>query len=191
MLWPIVEPFEITCCILGAVIVAATILSALLKWKTEKTFWFSLLFAVVAFVPSCAAIKHVYDQERFGIFHYATYSDVKDRHVAQSLPPAATDITVQQEWMGCRAKYRITEAELDAYTDQLWARSQQAKHLRDEADVNSTLSPANLEFHFGELGWPMLQDAKEYDWPFAKNGAGSWIWYSKSTGIAYQRAGYW
>jgi hypothetical protein len=192
MLWPIVLPFKITLCLFAAVVAAMTLSAPLLKWRRGKTFLNTVLLGLVAFIPSCAAINTVLDKHRFGVFHYATFDEVADFRVERYLPPTSNDITIEKTASGFRAKFHIKESELVAYLDDLWTRyGDRSAVARSDSQNGSSANPEGFMFYFKGLDWPPLTDATLFKGPVADNGAGCWIWYSKSQGIAYERAGYW
>jgi hypothetical protein len=192
MLWPIILPLKITLCLFAAVVAAMTLSAPLLKWKCGKTFLITALLGLVALIPSCAGIMTVLDKHRFGVFHYATFGEVADFRVERYLPPTSTDITIEKKAMGFRARFNIKESELIAYLDDLWKRyGDRSIDTRTDFQSGSIVKPEEIEFHFKDLGWPPLADATLYNGPRASNGAAFQIWYSKSQGLAYARAGYW
>jgi hypothetical protein len=192
MLWPLVLPIEIAFWLIAGIVIATTLLASPLKWNRRKTFLVAASLGIVAFVPSCAAIMSVLDKHRFGVFQCSTFGEVDDFRVERYLPPTARDITLDKYAAGFRARYRIREDELQAYLDDLWARyGDRSTTTRRELQNDPIADPETFNLHFGDLGWPPLAKAKEYQGPVAGNGAGFSIWYSKSEGIAYERAGYW
>ena len=191
MLWPFVLPAQITFWCIITLMVISLIAASVFKWSRRRTLLAGLMFAMVAFIPSCKVIMDLLDSRRFGVFEYASFGDVKDFRVERYLPTAAKGITIEKYPQGFRARFKITETELLAYLDSAWA-----KYGAEAIDKRQTKAAAvaDLEchqFNFGESGWPFLKDAVEYRSPTARNGAGFFIWYSPSAGIAYERAGYW
>lgn len=192
MLWPVVLPFQITACVFVAVVVCATILAPIIKWKRLKTFLGVSIFSMLAFVPSCAGIMHVIDAQRFGVFEYATFGDVNDFRVERYLPPVARDITLDKYAQGFRARFTITQAELDAFLDQLWDKYGERSAVPRGGMWSMEIVDANAhELYYGDLDWSHLENATESFGPSAANGAGFSIWYSAAEQLAYQRAGYW
>jgi len=84
----------------------------------------------VAFVPSCTGIMHVLDGHRFGVFTYATFDEVDDARVERYLPPTATNITIHKQAIGFRARFTITQAQLDAHLDEAWRRYDDGAAIR-------------------------------------------------------------
>lgn len=169
-----------------------TVISPVFKWKRGKTFAFAMLLACVAFIPSCAGIMAILDSQRFGVFEYDTFAKVNDFRVERYLPPSATSITMEKKMNGFRARFSITESELLVYLDKLWNQNGD-QSIRERGESSQVLA-ADREYHelqYGDLGWPLLNDATEYHSPMAPSGAGFSVWFSASEGIAYERAGYW
>ena len=192
MFWPIVLPFKITACILLALTVLVTLAAPLMKLRRTPAFFGALLLSLLAFVPSCAAIMGIVDQKRFGVFDYATFNDVNDFRVERYLPPAASDITVDKYAQGFRARFSISQTELDAYLDSVWdSYGDQSVVERGEMSVMDIVDSESHELIYGDLGWPHLEDATELYGPTAGNGAGFSVWYSPTKGVAYQRGSYW
>ncbi|HYW81538.1 MAG TPA: hypothetical protein VE890_18280 [Thermoguttaceae bacterium] len=183
---------EITACIIAGIIACATLAAPLVKWTRLPTFFAVTMLGALAFVPSCIGIMNAVDAHRFGVFTYATFDDIGDFRVQQCLPPAATNITIDKTAYGFRAKYTITGPQLDAYVGELWEkyRDESAAEREDPSSMKA-IDPESHKSSYGDLGWPLLQDAKEYRSPTARNGAGFSIWFSPSKGVAYQRTGYW
>ena len=132
------------------------------------------------------------DAKRFGVFAYSTFAVVQDFRVERYLPPVATNITVDKYAQGFRAKFTITQAELDAFMDDLWDKhGDQSTVARGERPARDSI---DADFHshvYGDLGWDHLANATEVFSPTAGNGAGFSIWFSAEKNIAYQHAGYW
>ncbi len=192
MLWPIVLPFQITACVILGLIVLATALAPLAKRRRIPTLFAFSALGLLAFVPSCIGIKSVIDARRFGVFNYATFDEVNDFRVERYLPPTARNITLDKYAQGFRARYAISEAELTAYLDELWAKyGDRSSSKRGELAAMATVDREFHKLRFGDLGWPPLDDATERFSPTAENGAGFSVWFSPKEGFAYEQAGYW
>lgn len=192
MLWPIVLPFKITVCVLLALIVLATLAAPLVKWRRTQTLIGVTLLSLVAFIPSCAGIMQILDSSRFGVFNCAAFNDVKDFRVERYLPPAATNITIDKYPQGFRARFTISQSQLDAYLDEVWrSYGDQSVVERGEMSAMAIVDAKSHDLYYGDLGWPHLNDATEVYGPTAGNGAGFSVWFSPSEGIAYQRGSYW
>ena len=192
MFWPILLPLKITCVCLIALVMIATWYAPSMKWKRPKTFFIAVALAGILFVPSCAGIQTIVDLQRFGVFEYDTFADVKDFRVERYPPPTASSITVDKNPAGFRAKFTITEPELLKYMDETWVQyGHVTVNKREEAVALDAFLLDSLDQRFENLGWPSLTDAVEYDGPRAPNGAGFTIWHSADKGIAYLSGGYW
>ncbi|WP_148080025.1 hypothetical protein [Roseimaritima ulvae] len=188
MLWPIVLPSKITACVLLALVFVVTVV----KWRRVPTFIGITLLSLIAFVPSCTGIMRILDADRFGVFEYASFDNVDDFRVERYLPPAATNITVDKYAQGFRARFTISQSQLDAYLDDVWRKyGDRSVVSRGEMLAMETVDEQSHQLYFGDLGWPYLDDANEVHGPTAGNGAGFTIWFSPSEGVAYQRGSYW
>ncbi len=130
MLWPIILPLKITFWLCAGIVAVATASAPLLKWKRTKTLLISTIIVVLAFVPTCAAVKSVVDTHRFGVFDIPDFANVDDVRVERYLPPAARRITLDKTPMGYRARFTITQAELDEWLDGVWAQFGQDSIIR-------------------------------------------------------------
>ncbi|MGB7346114.1 MAG: hypothetical protein WBD20_17990 [Pirellulaceae bacterium] len=192
MLWPAVLPFQITVCVIAAIVCSVTIVAPMVRWKRLPTFFASLLLGALLFIPSCIGVMNVIDQRRFGVFQHANFPEVDDFRVERYLPPAATNITIDKQAQGFRAKFSLTRKQLDTFMKDVW----DAHGDADVSPAEETAEPRTVDAGFqqmkyGDLGWPHLPDAIEFGGPYASNGAGFSIYYSPSQQVAYQHAGYW
>lgn len=193
MLWPVVQPFNITLGSFTILIVVLTILAPLFGWKRFKILQITFVIAFVAFVPCCALTMNVLDKTRFGYFEHPTYSEVRDSHVERYLPPAATKIKIDKILNGFRAQYLIREADLLSYLDELWAKygdrsSISRKHFTDDGAV---ANKEELGLYFKKYGWTLPEKTIRYYSPVGDNGAGSTYYFDQQTGTVFQHAGYW
>ena len=192
MLWPIVLPFKITACVLLAVVFLATLAAPLARWRRVPTFVGVMVLSFLAFVPSCTGIMNILDAKRFGVFDYQTFNEVGDFRVERYLPRVARDITVDKYAQGFRARFTISQTQLDAYMDEVWSTyGDQSVVKRGEMSAMELVDKKSHDLYYGDLGWPHLDDATEVYGPTAGNGAGLSVWYSPSKRIAYQRGSYW
>ena len=192
MLWPIVLPLKITVGLLVGIVAVATASAPLLKWKRTQTFLISTIIAVLAFVPTCVAVKSVVDSHRFGVSDVPEFADVDDARVERYLPPAARSITLDKSPMGYRARFTITQAELDQWLDGVWAQfSQDSIVRRRDENLKQKVGREFTGAIFEGLDWKIPDDLFEYEGPIAANGAGFTIWYDAQTETAFQRGGYW
>lgn len=192
MLWHFVLPFKITLSVLAGLVAVVTVLAPAFKFKRVQAFAATLLFSVVAFIPSCAGVKWIVDKDRFGEFHFGSAAQVQDRHLRGWLPPTATDITVFAFEQGFQARFRISESDLAAFMDETWRKhGDYSAESRESLQANDDVTPSDFEEWFGDRNWPPLADAKKHHSPVAADWAGFTIWHSAREGIAYESAGYW
>ncbi|WP_146410052.1 hypothetical protein [Allorhodopirellula heiligendammensis] len=134
----------------------------------------------------------VLDAKRFGVFEYQTFDEVDDFRVERYLPSVAQNITVNKYAQGFRARFSISQEQLDAYMDGVWSKyGDRSVAKRGEMSAMELVDEKSHELCYGDLRWPHLDDATEVYGPTASNGAGFSVWYSPSKRIAYQRASYW
>lgn len=190
--WPIVLPAQITLAIMTTFVVAATVVAALLRSKPGTVFWYGSGIAFVVFIPSCTGLMSVLDARRFGVFHYASYSDVQDFRIKQFLPPAAKAITLERTVAGHQARYTISKAELLVFLNELWNTYGKYSAIPDGHFGDGTpLKTADFQHEFDDLDWPPLQNAVRYYSPAESDGAGAAYYFDPTTGTSYHRAGYW
>lgn len=193
MFWPLVLPFQITFGSLAAFVVIVTAISPRFRWKRIKAFFLSMLLAVLAFIPSCAAIATLLDGIRFGYFEYATFNVIQDFRAERYLPPSATQIKMHKYVNGYCAQYRISEADFHEYLDRLWNEyGQYSTAKRGEYSGDGWLaSDTLLERRFADLGWKPLEHPVQYHSPTEADGGSATYYYDATVGIAYQQTGYW
>jgi hypothetical protein len=192
MLWPLVQPFLITCCICAVVVAAGVAIAPYLKRSRKKTFVALTALSFVGFIPSCVGVTTIVDSYRFGTFQYSTFEELRDFRIERYIPKEARTITLNKYASGHRAKYTVSEIELKAHLDHLWAKAGQHSVIsREKPNVGALSSADQMQAEFGDLNWPILQNAVELHSPVAGNGAGATYYFSKETSMVYQRAGYW
>lgn len=192
MLWPIVLPFQITFCVLMAVVASVTVLSPLAGIKRKTTFIATSAMACVAFVPSCSGIMSFIDARRFGVFQYAAFEDVKDSRIERFLPPAARNITLEKSALGHRARYTIEEPGLQAYVDDLWRKYGQYSAVpRSALGDGTTVTDEAFKHNFAGLDWAPMKTAITFHSPVEDDGGGATYYFDRASGVAYHRAGYW
>ena len=103
MLWPIILPFQITVCFVAVLVGAATAVASIVRCRRLPTFLVASSLGILAFVPSCNAIMRVLDRQRFGVFEYASFSEINDHRVERYLPSSAEAIIVDRRAQGFRA----------------------------------------------------------------------------------------
>ncbi len=192
MLWTLILPIQITACVMACAIVCMTLAAPLAKQRRLPTCLVACSLGLVAFVPSCAGVMKIVDARRFGLFTYETVADVRDFRVERCLPPTARNITLHKQAQGFRARYTISEAELESYLDDLWVRFGHSSMIHRGESLNGKDVPEECHRQvYGDLGWPHLPDAVAFSGPSAVNGAGFSVWFSPSEQTAYELAGYW
>ena len=194
MFWTLIAPVTITFWGLIACIVVATLLAPRFAVKRSNAFALSIVLGVLAFIPSCIGVHAVIAPFRFGVFHYDAYDDVNDWRVYRYLPKGSTDITLEKpsHGNGFRAKFSISQDELESWLDQQWAlRGDQSRSPREKADSRRVVSGEEIAREFGDFVEGLPSAAVEYGSPVKSNWAGCNIWYSAEQGIGYADAGYW
>ena len=152
----------------------------------------STIIAILALVPTWGAVKSVGDWHRFGVSDVPEFADVDDARVERYLPPAARSITLDKSPMGYRARFTITQAELDQWFDAVWVQfSEDSIVRRRDENQRQHVGPEFTGAIFEGLNWKIPKDLIEYNGPIAANGAGFTLWYDAQTQTAFQRAGYW
>src|SRR5690606_19755540 len=92
---------------------------------------------------------------------------------------------------GYRTRYSITEEELTEYLDGLWDTYGHLSAMpRDDLGEAEPVSAETFELEFrGE--WPSVEGTIQYHSQIEADGGGATYYFDRSTGTAYQRAGYW
>ena len=103
------------------------------------------------------------------------------------IPPAATDITLRQDFLDHYATYRILEADLNAFLNKRFARPGE---LLDSFSERSPASPEKIGKPINPLGWVVTEDTVEYSYS-ASNGGGHHFYHDSKTGLTYQDSAYW
>ena len=183
MFWSLVLPFYLTAALLAAMLVAILIWAPKWHWRRRYAGVVGLACALVGFVPVMLIVMLLLHPFRFGTFDYLRVDQIDDHNVEWNLPPVARHIKVHKRLDGNRAQFQLSEAQLRAYLVRLW---QGAEPPEVEA-----VSKAEITSEFGDLGWPILAQAKKYHSPFLASGAGTIYYVDASTGMVYSRTGYW
>ncbi len=191
MFWPLSLPVLVTFAILVGVVLLVVWQAPRWRIAPSRVFLWGGVCGVFAFVPSCMVVMFIVDGYRFGVFEYQSFADVSDSRVERYLPSAATQITVEKQKTGFRARFRISEGDLSTYIDDAWkARGSTSPLPRDQVAPLLDSDGRHGE-RFADLGWPAMKEVVRYQGPRAPNGAGFTIWYSSFSGIAYEDANYW
>lgn len=190
MFWHFVLPAQITFGIFLCILALGTIIGGKKKWLIG--FLLSFVVGVALFIPQCAVVSIVIFPFRFGEFHYQHARDVNHHRVTYFLPDTARNITLNTEVNRFYAQYEITPQELLVFMDQQWQRNgQNSVDPRPIAPQKNASLPYMMTNHFGTPGQTLPNDLETHEGPRARNGAGFTIWYSPSTGVAYQHTAYW
>lgn len=192
MLWPLILPLQITCCILAAVIAAGTVVAPSMKRSRRKTLVVLTIVSCVLFIPSCAGVTAIVDAYRFGKFQYSSFGDLQDFRVERYIPKEARNITVNKYAMGHKAKYSISELELKSHLDQLWgAHGKYSAIPREKLNNGAVASADKLKAEFAGLNWPLLENAVELHSPVEGDGGGATFYFNRESSVVYHRAEYW
>jgi len=103
------------------------------------------------------------------------------------IPPAATDITLRQDFLDHYATYRISEADLNDFLNRRFARPGEAL---DSFSERSPANPENIGKAIGPLGWVATEDTVEYTYS-ASNGGAHHFYHDSKTGLTFQDSAYW
>ena len=103
------------------------------------------------------------------------------------IPPAATDITLRQDFLDHYASYRISEADLNDFLNKRFARPGEAL---DSFSERSPANPEDIGKAIGPLGWVVTDDTVEYTYS-ASNGGAHHFYHDSKTGLTYQDSAYW
>lgn len=195
MLWPLILPFQITTCVLVAVVGILTVSHIPMRWSRLKTFVITSSVAVFLFVPSCTGIMFVVDAIRFGHFHYERFGDIRDARFQRYLPESATDIQMRKRFggNGYAAHYQISADEFASYLDDLWEKygDHSAVQRGGFIDDGETVSPEMFDMRFEGLGWECPSSAIAYRSPSESDGGGASYYFDAEAGLMYQHTGFW
>lgn len=187
MLVTFVLPFKIA----AAIVLAVGSLIVVIFWRRgnrlgEVVSWTATIGLAV--MPAVVVgVKSYVDPLRYRIFNCATAAAVTDPYVM--VPGTATSIIYDKQWTGHFAQFTVTEQELEVWLHEL--RDQGLPFDDTCSNRGSLLGKEMFQEYFGKYGWTYQSDFKEFDGPWADNGAGFEVWHSASTNTAVLRAGYW
>ena len=103
------------------------------------------------------------------------------------IPPAATDITLRQDFLDHYATYRISEADLHDFLNKRFAdHGATLDSLRDRTPVN----PKRIGNEVGPLGFVVTENTIVYSYA-ASNGGVHDYYHDSKTGLTYQDSAYW
>ncbi|QDS98680.1 hypothetical protein [Adhaeretor mobilis] len=193
MFWPLILPFQITCCVLLVAVVMLTAFASPKAWSRIKTFCLYSALALLAFVPSCTGIMIAVDAFRFGDFSYASYNDISDFRSQRYLPEAATDIQMRRHGNGYFARYKLSSDEFNSYLDNLWQKfgEYSAVERGGFSDEGESVDPESFAMTFGDLGWDCPPEAIVYYSPSEGDGGGATYYVDSNSGLVFQRTGFW
>lgn len=191
MFWHVNLPFAITFWTLLVLVLTATAVAPLFKWRRRWTFLAASGLAMVLFIPSCTAIMDVTNRDLFGVFSHPDAASVGRTPAVYFLPPTARNIVIEQRQAGFSAKFQIDKPSLDAWFEGVWQRHAPSVIERKPVAEIGPHGFDTFDLEFRSLGFTRPNDALRYFGPRAENGAGFNLWYSPSEGVAYETAGYW
>ena len=103
------------------------------------------------------------------------------------IPPQATGITLQQDFLDHYATYTIKESDLNAFLDRHFSRG------GDQIDSFSDRRPVSANrvgTPIGRLGWVVTDQVVVYDYD-APNGGMHTYYHNPVSGSTYQESAYW
>ncbi len=103
------------------------------------------------------------------------------------IPPAATDITLRQDFLDHYATYKISEAELNEFLIERFADN---GTMLDSYSDRRPADPKSIGNEVGPLGWVVTENTVVYSYP-ASNGGMHNYYHDSNTGLTYQDSAYW
>ena len=103
------------------------------------------------------------------------------------IPPTATDITLQCDFLDHYAIYTVSEKDLNAFLDERFARNGE---VLDSFAERGRPSPRKIGKPIGRLGWVVTEATVEYSYS-ASNGGVHEYYHDPTTGRTYQSSAYW
>ena len=103
------------------------------------------------------------------------------------IPPTATGITLQQDFLDHYATYTVAEKDLNAFLDSHFALKGSAINSFSERRRPVT---QNIGKTIGRLGWIVTKDTVVYDYAAANGGVHTY-YHDPTTGRTYQSSAYW
>ena len=120
--------------------------------------------------------------------HHANRSTIWWEERGRNLiPPAATDITLRQDFLDHYAIYTISERDLNTFLDKRFATPGETL---DSFSERSPARPDTIGNAIGPLGWIVTKNTVLYRY-FASNGGAHEYYHDTKTGLTYQRSAYW
>lgn len=193
MLWPVVLPFQITCCVLLFAVVALTAFAAPTTWGRGKALLCYFAVALLAFVSAYVGVRTAVDAVRFGDFSYASYNDVSDSRALRYLPETATDIQMRKHANGYLARYELSSDELTSYLNGLWRQhgDRSAVKRGELSDEGESVDPRSFEMIFGDVGWVCPPAATIHFSPRESDGGGATYYVDSGSNLVFQRTAFW
>ena len=143
-----------------------------------------LVAVLVLFIAVALTLFRIYGTDT----HHSNREDIWWSERGRGLiPPAATAITLQQDFLDHYAVYTIAEPDLNDFLDKRFA--PRGKPLHSFAD-RSPVDPSFIGTTIGRLGWVVAKDAVVYDYA-ASNGGMHTYYHDPATGSTYQVSVYW
>jgi len=203
MFAPLILPFKITAAIFFVVIVCAVAVPAFTDKPIRKAFAYSVSASILLFIPTFICVGFIVDFVRYREFTYDKRSEITDPYVR--LPDTANTITLHKFASGHYVKFAVEHDDLmDWLADRGAEKEDRLPENVDDDKLADWLASrglpedyfldslrAEFEFQFEPFGWQMPDDTEVYRGPYARNGAGGSVWYSKDAGIAFLNTGYW
>lgn len=171
------------------------------RWNRPKVpflVFFGCLLTPVLFVPGCMFVELVVGAVIYGDFHYDEPSQLAG---AFPLPAPAREITWHRADVVNRYRFKVSEAALSAWFDDVNAAYRDRPDYRDRRDnlsINVTGATKALKPEMADIRRRLLEDRfRSTDWAlpsdlravggftYAANGAGMELYYSDSEGRAY------
>jgi hypothetical protein len=191
MLAPIILPLQLTL-LLFAAITVVVVSRGKSGEKRVQRFLVCFFAGIILFVPVLFGVGYLVDSVRYGEFHYADGSKIRDRKYIE-LPRKATDITVHKYASGHEARFTVSEADLKSWLDEYWRTHPWVRkpEVRDNEPEAQPMSAEEFARQFGRHNWEFMSDLKRYPGPTSARGGGFTLWHSPSRNVAYLAAGYW
>ena len=146
--------------------------------------------AIIAAIP--ATIAMVIGLILFWIYgtetHHANRESIWWTERGRNLiPPAATDITLQQDFLDHYATYTISETDLNAFLDGRF--TSHGKPV-DSFSERRPVDPGKIGTAIGRLGFVVTRGTVEYDYAASNGGVHTYL-HDPTTGLTYQSSAYW
>lgn len=104
------------------------------------------------------------------------------------IPPNATDITLQQDFLDHYATYKVKEKDLNRFLNERFARDGEV--LDSFRDERSPISKDQIGKPLGRLQWKVPEGTVVYGYS-ASNGGMHYYYHDPESGQTYQESAYW